>query len=202
MVAQQGDGETSPQECQEPSFFARYFGRGKTPEPADARPGLRTSVGVDAYGGDSDKFHAAVMEQYKVYVEMADRVSSRRALANTFFITLNSAIFTVIGVLWRDQPAISRWWVIFPTIVLVGQCLAWFWLLRSYRQLNSGKYAVVGALEELLPTSPYWGAEWHALGKGEDKSRYWPLTHLEQWLPMLFLAAYLSGAIAVIVTAP
>jgi hypothetical protein len=141
------------------------------------------------------------MEQYKLCVEMADRVSARRALANTFFITLNTGVFTVLGVFWKDRPAGSTWLLAFPAVVLIAQCLAWFWLLRSYRQLNSGKYAVIGALEELLPTSPYWQAEWRALGQGHDKTKYWPLTHLEQWVPLLFGAAYLGGFITAILTA-
>jgi hypothetical protein len=46
---------------------------------------------------------------------------------------------------------------------LIVQCLAWFWLLRSYRQLNTAKYAVVGVLEERLPASPChdWDAARH-----------------------------------------
>jgi hypothetical protein len=33
----------------------------------------------------SDKFRDYILEQYKSYVEMADRISQRRALANSFF---------------------------------------------------------------------------------------------------------------------
>jgi hypothetical protein len=58
---------------------------------------------------------------------------------------------------------------------------------------------VVGALEERLPASPYRRAEWKALGEGKDPARYWPLTHLEQWIPLLFAATYVAGFIAVIV---
>ena len=141
----------------------------------------------------SEQDRAIVLEQYKLYVEMADRVSSRRSLANTFFLTLNSAVLTVIGVVWNRQPDAAPGVAIVPLFVLVTQCLVWFWTVRSYRQLNSGKWAVVGALETVLPTSPWWAAEWHALGQGRDPGRYWPLTHLEQWVPMLFALAYVSG---------
>jgi hypothetical protein len=74
----------------------------------------------------------------------------------------------------------------------------WFWLVRSYRQLNAATYAVVGALEQRLPASPYWGAEWKALGEGRDRARYWPITHLEQGIPLLFAAAYTGGFVAII----
>jgi hypothetical protein len=139
---------------------------------------------------------ATAFEQYKLYVEMADRVSARRSLANTFFLTLNTALFTAIGVFWKNPPRASAWLGLFPTVVLVTQCLVWFWIIRSYRQLNAGKWAVVGAFEKRLPTSPWWDAEWVALGKGQDPSRYWPISHVEQWVPFLFGLAYIGGFLA------
>ncbi|HEV7194867.1 MAG TPA: hypothetical protein VGN19_02915 [Pedococcus sp.] len=135
------------------------------------------------------------LEQYKLYVEMADRVSARRSLANTFFLTLNTAVFTLIGVLWKDPPRASAWLGLFPTVVLVIQCFVWFWIIRSYRQLSSGKWAVVGALEQRLPAAPS-SAEWAALGRGQDPALYWPLTHVEQWVPPLFALAYVAGFVA------
>src|SRR4051794_16616642 len=56
------------------------------------------AVGPANYAGAAEKYQAAILDQYKIYVEMADRVSQRRGLTNTFFLTLNSAVFTVIGV--------------------------------------------------------------------------------------------------------
>lgn len=156
-------------------------------------------VSSDTYGGE-DTYRAAIMEQYKLYVEMADRVSSRRSVANAFFLTLNSAIFAVVGIFWRHQPSTPPWWLTFPLALVLTQCLAWFWLVRSYRQLNTAKWAVVGAIEERLPASPYWGAEWQALGEGKDRRRYFPVTHLEQRVPVLFAATYIAGYLAVLLT--
>ncbi len=139
-----------------------------------------------------------LMDQYKLYVEMADRISARRSLANTFFLTLNTAVFAAVGLFWRDPPAAPPLLAVFPVAVLALQCLVWFWTIRSYRQLNAGKWAVVGALERRLPASPWWSAEWAALGRGEDPARYWPLTHLEQWVPLLFALAYVGGFLALL----
>src|SRR5712691_5996354 len=86
------------------------------------------------YGGDRKVYQDAVLEQYKLYVEMADRISERRGLANTFFLTLNTAIVTGIAVFWKDHPSAQTWWLVFPLIVVLGQCFAWFYLVRSYRQ--------------------------------------------------------------------
>jgi hypothetical protein len=153
------------------------------------------AIGPDDYAGAAEKYQAAILEQYKLYVEMADRVSQRRGLTNTFFLTLNSAIFTVIGVFWEHKPGGAAWLLVFPLIVALGQCAAWWWLVRSYRLLNGAKYRVIGVIEERLPAAPYWQAEWIALGEGKDWRRYLPLTHLEQWVPVLFGLVYLVGFI-------
>ena len=180
-------------------LFARYFGKVSAPTADGVRAAL-WSPQADLMHWDNQQsaYSNALLEQYKIYVEMADRVSARRGLANTYFLTLNSTVFTIIGVFWSTRPHVSSWLLIFPVVVLIGQCLAWFWLVRSYRQLNAAKYAVIGALEERLPASPYWRAEWKALGEGKDPARYWPLTHLEQWIPFLFAACYIGGFVAVL----
>ena len=150
------------------------------------------------YESAGEKYQAAVMEQWKLYVEMADRISNRRGLTNTFFLTLNTAIFTLIGVGGKERPDVSQWVLVLPLVVALGECTAWWWLVRSYRQLNTAKFKVVGALEERLPASPFWRAEWIALGEGEDWRKYLPLTHLEQWVPVLFGLAYLVGFVVVV----
>src|SRR5262249_19759461 len=122
-----------------------------------------------------------------------DRVSARRGFTNIFFLTLNTAVFTVIGVFLQHKSQSVSWLLAFPLMALIGECAAWFYLVRFYRQLNTAKYKVIGALEEMLPASPYWRAEWIALSKGKDRSKYWPITYLEQWMPIFFSAIYLLG---------
>jgi hypothetical protein len=180
------------------SVFRRYLSD-EASSVDEVRDDLwNTEIGSARYGEAEEKYRTAILEQYKIYVEMADRVSARRALANTFFLTLNTAVLALIGTAWKDGFSGSTWLLALPLVALGGQCAAWFWIVRSYRQLNSAKYAVIGALEEQLPASPYWKAEWTALGRGVIKSRYWPLTHLEQWLPVLFAASYGSIFVALV----
>jgi hypothetical protein len=150
------------------------------------------------YAGDHAAYQSALLEQYKVYVEMADRVSQRRGLANSFFLTLNTAIFTLIGVLLPHRPH-GTTWLIFPLIAVLGECFAWYYTVRSYRLLNGAKYRVIGSLEERLPASPYWRAEWEQLGQGKDWRLYWPLSHVESLVPLLFVGTYLATYIALIV---
>ena len=87
----------------------------------------------------------------------------------------------ILGSLGISLDMLSTGWLVFPTIVLVCLCGFWFYVVKSYGQLNSGKWQVVGVMEERLPASPWHRAEWQAaLGAGEDRSLYWPLTHVEK----------------------
>ncbi|WP_455768886.1 RipA family octameric membrane protein [Micromonospora tulbaghiae] len=173
--------------------MAKYL-KTTTASPDEVAPMLwGPSAEADNDAGAPDDRHGVILEQYKLYVEMADRVSARRGLTNTFFLSLNTLIATAAGVVWKDRSALEVWYLSVPLAALLLQCAAWFWLLRSYRQLNSAKYVVVGALEDRLPASPYWRAEWKALGEGRDPSRYWPLTHMEQWIPVSFGVVYVAG---------
>lgn len=169
-----------------------FWGSGSPPDQDQLAQSLWNDAWTTSDGA------GVILEQYKIYVEMADRISARRGLTNTFFLTLNTAVLTAVGVAWAHPPHHVGYWLAIPVVVLLGECTSWFWLVRSYRQLNSAKYAVVGALETKLPASPYWKAEWTALGEGRDRARYWPITHLEQGVPLLFAAAYLAGFLAVV----
>jgi hypothetical protein len=176
--------------------WAAYFIEGSPAHADDVAPDLWNDPSAQPTPkADRD----VALEQYKLYVELTDRVSQRRALANTFFLTLNTAIMTAIGVFWNEQAGeVSDQWLIFPLVALLTQCLTWYWTIRSYRQLNRVKWAVVGALESRLPASPWWRAEWAALDKGQNPARYWPLTHIEQTVPLVFAATYLGGFITVL----
>jgi hypothetical protein len=143
-------------------------------------------------------YDSAVLEQYKLCVEMADRVSARRGLTNSFFLTLNTGIVAAIATFHKVPAGGEAWWLVIPLVALLGQCFAWFYLVRSYRLLNGAKYRVVGALEERLPASPFWRAEWWELGEGRDRTRYWPLSHIEQWIPVLFALTYFAGFLAIV----
>ncbi|MBA6441307.1 RipA family octameric membrane protein [Streptomyces sp. GMR22] len=156
-----------------------------------------TAVGPSDYSAATERYRDAILEQYKLCVEMADRVSARRNLTNTFFLSLNSAVVAVVAAVSDDALATaSAWLLLAGLLILLAQCAAWFVMVRSYRQLNAAKYAVIGALEERLPAYAYSRAEWGALGEGRDWRKYLPLTHVEQWVPVIFCFSYLLGFVA------
>jgi len=144
---------------------------------------------------DRGKCKDHVLEQYKLYVEMADRISARRSSANTFFLTLNTLIVTALSLC---SERFSRLPVILICFAAIALCYLWKRLIDSYSQLNTAKYLVIGELEKKLPSSPYWSAEWSALGEGKDPKKYRPLTSVETWVPIVFMALYLLLGAAII----
>ncbi|MCI3272844.1 hypothetical protein [Streptomyces cylindrosporus] len=155
-------------------------------------------ISASDYGEGSEAYRAAVFEQYKLCVEMADRVSARRNLTNTFFLTLNSGLVAFLGawlapVRLRDAPVLL---LLAGLPVLLAICAAWWFTLRSYEQLNKGKWDVIGALEEQLPTRAFSAAEWRSLGEGRDWRLYLRLTHVERWIPVIFAGTYVLGFLA------
>lgn len=137
----------------------------------------------NAYGTE---FKDHILEQYKLYVEMADRVSERRMKASSFFLSVNAFLITALSYLSDNNLGFMNIFICILGVILTA---VWGYLLNSYRQLNSGKYKVIHFLESQLPFSPY-DAEWETLGHGKDKKKYWPLSHLELVLPIAFSVIY------------
>lgn len=130
----------------------------------------------------AEQYQVAVLERYKLCVEMANRVSARHSLTNTFFLTLNSAELTAAGALSGPTVrTVPTWGLASIGFVALCQCVAWFLLIRSYRQLNAAKYKVIGELEKRLPALPYSDAERAEFGEGKSSTTYLPLTHVELW---------------------
>ncbi|MCK6693113.1 MAG: hypothetical protein L6Q97_13570, partial [Thermoanaerobaculia bacterium] len=90
----------------------------------------------DAYFKDKALYQTHLLEQYKLYVEMADKISERRNLANVFFLTLHTTFIGAIGFAFEKIELIyPRFLVTFPVIAILTLCYVWWRLIKSYRQL-------------------------------------------------------------------
>lgn len=131
-----------------------------------------------------------LLEQYKLYVEMTDKVSERRHHANSFFLTVNTALITALTGLisLTDQAVVQYGWIAVAAVAGVVFCLAWRRLILSYHQLNRGKFKIIHLLEARLPARLF-DAEWDALGRG-DGTVYTPFTRTEMAVPIVFAVLY------------
>lgn len=148
---------------------------------------LIQNIDKSLYGQDYDKH---ILELYKIYVDSADKISSRRMLANTFFLSIHTALITAFTVLINEGLLPKTLIGMLPFVAVVGLCFVWWFIVESYKQLNSGKFKIIHELEKQLPISLF-DSEWNVLGKGNDSSLYRPLSHLERYVPVLFGLMYL-----------
>jgi hypothetical protein len=130
----------------------------------------------------NEKLQSHLFEQYKLYIEMADRISARRQTANSYFLTVNTALLSFVGYITSKDTSDYLWLL---GIVGVSLCYLWYRLIRSYKDLNTAKFNVIHEIEKRLPLSPY-GAEWEAMGRGKDPKLYKPFTHIEMGVPWVF----------------
>lgn len=149
---------------------------------------------------------------YQMAVEMADRVSARRMAANGFFLSVHTALVTILGFSY-EKVATDHKSVLIIT-AMMGFLLAWTWFfaLRSYRRLNRAKFNVINRLENDLPVQ-YFTDEWAELTRTTKddielksfrgrwlkfKDRYTTLTNVESVVPIVFVIIYIvvaAGAI-------
>ena len=144
---------------------------------------------MEKYG---DKFQDHLIEQYKIYVEMADRISSRRFQTNRFYVTLLSGLLALLSLVVNINAFSSVLYVVFVAVGILGiaLCILWYVNIYSYRQLNSGKFQVIHEMEQHLPF-PAYEREWEILREGKEGKKYRRLSKVEQYVAFILAVPYL-----------
>lgn len=142
---------------------------------------------------ESDR--GTILDQYKMYVETAERVSERRLKTNQFYIGLLSGLLAVLTFIFSQNnfSGIQKYENHMVTIVgILGVFIniAWLANLRSFRQLNRGKFKVIHEMESLLPFKPF-DREWQIIQHGLKEDKYRQLTVVEQYLPVILTVPFL-----------
>ena len=106
-----------------------------------------------------------LLEIYKLHAELADRVSQRREGANRLYVSLLAGLAAFLAVLIRFGVGGVPVQVVLVSVGVVGTALSasWYVVLRSYRQLNTGKFRALHELESKL-AYPFFQREWDLLG--------------------------------------
>lgn len=148
-----------------------------------------------------DNYNQHLLEEYKLYVNMMDKTSERRANANTFFLTINSAIIGLMGLMLKISGGtifFNVLWNVMSAVFGILLCLRWEEIIKSYSDLNTGRFVIIHMLEERLPAKLY-KAEWDYLKPKKGESRYTPMTLTEKRVPQLFKILYIILIVIVIV---
>ena len=180
------------------------------------RPGSKLqSRTPEEYG---DKYQDHLLEQYKLFVGTSQQVSERRQNANNYLLTLNSSLVALfVGFL--SSFGHHRWNFLINAVKSVVEgpkslddaLKSPFWsrlLIAENRKSSNviifmegkatekpvtGLLRIIHEMEAQLPVALF-RYEWHVCGKGKDKDKYVPLTHLERWIPWMFGILYVGLA--------
>jgi len=143
------------------------------------------------------KYKDHLLEQYKLYVEMADNISSRRQTANAFFLSVNTLLLSGLGVVFAgitDFKAQNSLAPVIPAIAGILFSYTWTMLLSNYAKLNEAKFRIINTIELELPISPY-RTEWKYVDEGKDPKKYVPVTAIESYVAWLFIVVYSSSIV-------
>lgn len=138
-----------------------------------------------------ESFKADLFEQYKLYVESAEKISERRVVANNYLLTVNAFLVTLYGLVAASR--FNTVWTILVPVAGFFVALTWHRIITSYRDLNTVKFKVIHELERCMPAALY-RYEWHLAEEGRGKA-YHPLSHLERWVPFIFMGLYVLLAV-------
>lgn len=113
---------------------------------------------------------------YEIYERSVHGISDRRQLANSFYLTICTAILGYLAQFGQN-----------PLLVVAGIAICVLWLrgIKSYRDINAAKFKVIHEVESYLPLRPY-TEEWDALEKGKNPNVYRPFASIEGVIPWIF----------------
>jgi hypothetical protein len=157
-------------------------------KPKAPPPGLIQQT-EQQYGAS---FKGDLFDQYKLYVASAEKVSERRVTANNYLLTVNAFLVTLYGLAAASKY--RSYWIILVPITGMLVAVTWHRIITSYRDLNTVKFQVIHELEQHMPAALY-RYEWDKAEYGRGDA-YHPLSHLERWIPIIFMVLYAALAVA------
>lgn len=140
--------------------------------------------------GYGSNYQQHLLEQYKIYVEEAGRLNTRRDAGNAFFLGIDTAILaaTIAGIS-RCPTRTSE--LLFLIALVGGFALneVWDHALVNYRILTAEKYRIIREIEGSLPIRPFLIED---VKLKAHKPKYRSFTQIEVYVPRIFKMIYLG----------
>ncbi len=134
-----------------------------------------------------------LFEQYKLFSDTSESLVTRRQNVNSFYITANTALFTVAVTVFSLNANLISQIIITMVLSIPGILLngSWLKVMESYSLINSSKMKILGMIEKRLSASLF-DAEWEIMSNKYNKQRYISFSDREKTLPRIFKALYIT----------
>lgn len=134
-----------------------------------------------------------LFEQYKLFSDTSESLVTRRQNVNSFYITANTALFTVAVTVFSLNANLISQIIITMVLSIPGILLngSWLKVMESYSLINSSKMKILGMIEKRLSASLF-DAEWEIMSNKYNKQRYISFSDREKTLPKIFKALYIT----------
>lgn len=141
-----------------------------------------------------------LLEQYKIFLETSESLVARRQTVNSFYVSANTALITIMGGLIAVLGDTKERIILFVLTSVVGLILSVSWsrILSAYGTLNGSKMKVISIIEHELPAALY-DAEWSVMSDRLNSKKYVSFTDSEKKAPKAFIVLYILLIIAAIV---
>lgn len=148
-------------------------------DDADRPPSLFLPRGE--YGGDYD---VALLEQYKLFVRSAERVSSRRIATHRYLLTVNAVLAALYGL--QQWQSAGDYWALFIPVAGTAVAVLWLRIIASHCNLNATKFDIIHKMESRLPAAPFR----HEWDPANQKKPYIEVTKIERAIPWMFITMH------------
>ena len=136
------------------------------------------------------KHKEEILEQYKMYQKTSEDLVARRQSVSSFYLTVNSALVALVGVILGIVEAPTNLFVILGMAVIgIILDISWINLLDAYGTLNAAKMKVIHMMETQLPIALY-DTEWQVMSDKLNNKRYISFTNSEKRIPIIFSLIY------------
>ncbi len=139
-----------------------------------------------------------LVDQYKIFLQTSEDLVARRQSVNSFYISVNSALVTLVGVVMSLVEMPSKLYVMaFMCLTGIILDISWINILDAYGTLNGAKMKVIHLMEEKLPVALY-DSEWKVMSDKLNNKKYVSFTNSEKRIPRIFETVYIVCLIFVL----
>lgn len=147
-----------------------------------------------------DANRSELLEQYKIFLETSESLVARRQTVNSFYVSANTALITIMGGLIAILGETKERIILFVLTSVVGIVLSVSWsrILSAYGTLNGSKMKVISMIENELPAALY-DTEWQVMSDKLNNKKYVSFTDSEKKAPKAFIILYILLIVAAII---